>query len=367
MSYYSNVKLNEDYSWPESIPEPPYPIHPSMIEKFDPAYVKLYEEHFLNDPTIAYSSRYPLRVNRGLEDVIGESEALAMAKIFDIEIPRKYTEAQSPIPARVFIPKGEQPGYNGWPVTVWFHGGGWVLGDINTENSFCTHIAELSRCVVISVEYRLAPENPFPACLEDGFESLLYVFEHGEKEDSELGVDIDITKICVAGSSAGGNITASVTQKFASYSFSLSQKFPPVCFQMLVVPVTDNTASPQSEKSWDENYYTAQLTPEKMIWFRKLYLPNGYEDEVKPEASPLFFPDESFARLPPCFIACAECDILRSEAEAYARKLIKNGVPTKIMIYQGVAHTMMVLDKYLEKSKQLIKDSTDAIKEAFYR
>lgn len=103
-----------------------------------------------------------------------------------------------------------------------------------------------------------------------------------------------------------------------------------------------------------------------MIWYRTLYLQKGGDEYINPESSPLFYPNESFVKLPPCFIAAAECDVLRSEAEAYAKKLKQNGIPTEIVIYLGVPHPVMVMDAILQQGRDLIQNTTDALKKAFY-
>lgn len=354
------MKLNPDYTWPGNIPEQPFQIDSSMINKLDPEYVKFFNSVLFNRPEILYSHKVPLSIlKKGGNVLPGQSAPLEMKSIQDIQIPRKYTNSADPtIPARVFIPNGSKPD-KGWPVTIWFHGGGWVLGNISTENSMCTHIAELSKCIVISVDYRLAPEDPFPACVDDSFESVLYVSEMGSR-----AFDIDNTKICLAGSSAGGNLSAVLCHKFASSP--ISKDYPRIKFQALVVPVTDNTATPENLPSWKENEFTPQLPVDKMLWYRELYLPDGGDSLSTPESSPLFYSDESFQCQPPAFIAAGQCDILRSDAEFYAEKLKKNGVPTKLVIYEGMPHTVMVMDGVLKQGKELVEDITSSIRNALY-
>ncbi|ODV97592.1 hypothetical protein PACTADRAFT_47480 [Pachysolen tannophilus NRRL Y-2460] len=330
--------------------------------RIDKEYVQFFDEHLTENANILYTHRVPLtEIRKGGNVMPGQSPLSSIAKTFDIEILREFIKEEAfsaPIPARVFVPMGEKP-KEGWPLFIWFHGGGWVLGNISTENSFCTKIASLSKCIVMSVDYRLAPENPFPAAVNDAYEALLYGFG---KATSELG--INPRKIAIGGSSAGGNLTAVITHKFSNSTFA--DIFPPVVFQLLVVPVTDNSATPESQPSWKENEFTPQLPAEKMLWYRKLYLPNGDEDLQNPEASPLFYPDNSFTKLPPCLILAAECDVLRSEAEAYNEKLIKNGINSKIIIYSGVPHPVMAMDAVLQKGRDLGKDAADAIRDAFY-
>lgn len=349
--------LQDDHSFAGGVPPTPFRIHESMIDKLDPEYVKFFNSTLSSNANIVYTHRVPLEELRSAGNVIpGQTPMNDMAKIFDIEIPRKHTQAPKPIPARVFVPHGEAPA-DGWPLVIWYHGGGWVLGGIGTENSYCTKVADNAKSIVVSVDYRLAPQDPYPAAVHDAYEALLWGFESGP---TELG--IDNTRICVAGSSAGGNLTGIVTHKYVNSE--ICKEFPPVKFHYMVVPVTDNTATAQTMPSWGENEHTPQLPAEKMLWYRRLYLQNG--EHAEPESSPLFYPDESFAKLPPCFIACCECDVLRSEAEAYADKLKKNGVKTSIVIYPGMPHPAMVMDAVIPQGRDLVRDTTSAAREALY-
>lgn len=353
--------LQEDNSFPGGIPPTPFTLHESMKDKLDPEYVKFFNSTLSTLPNIIYTHRTPLKKLKEAGNVLpGQATPSEMEKIFDIEIPRKHTSAPKSIPARVFVPKGTQP-ENGWPLFIWFHGGGWVLGNITTENSFCTKIADLAKAVVVTVDYRLAPEDPFPACVDDAFEATMWAFEGAR---SQLDMNIDINNVGIGGSSAGGNLTAIVTNKYASSP--AAKDLPPVKFQVMIVPVTDNTATTENNQSWKENEFTPQLPAEKMLWYRALYLPNE-EDAKKPEASPLFYSNESFSKVPPCFIAAGECDVLRSEAEAYADKLRANGVPTELVIYKGMPHTTMVMDGILQQGKDLVNQATTAIRNAFYK
>lgn len=357
MSIYDTV-LNEDYSWPEPLSELPLKLDPSMYGRLDPEYVSFFNDILCKRPDILETHKLPLAKTKAGGNVIpGQEPPMEVAEIYDIEIPRHHTLAGSPIPARIFVPEGEEP-INGWPCTIFFHGGGWVLGSIDTENSYCTHLAELAKCLVMTVDYRLAPEFPFPACVDDAFEALMHVMEYSEK------LHVDNSKICLAGSSAGGNLTAILTHKYASSP--LSGDFPPLKFQMMVVPVTDNTATGETQSSWKENEKTPQLPATKMLWYRKIYLPEAGDTLSDPESSPLFYPDESFKNVPPAFIAAAECDVLRSEAEAYHDKLQRNGIKSKIVIYKGVPHTAMVMNERLTQGANLVRDTTSSIRDAFY-
>lgn len=349
--------VNADYSWPEPFNTPPLKIDSSMDGLMDPAYIAFFKEELVNRPDILETHKFPVaQTKAGGNKIPGQAPAEEMAKIYDIDIPRKYTDADAgTIKARIFVPKGTKPS-NGWPCMIWYHGGGWVLGSIDTENNFCTQLAQGAQCTVITIDYRLAPEHPYPAAVEDSFEGLMYVMENSKN------LDIDNTKVGVSGSSAGGNLSAIMCHKYASSPYS--KDLPPLKIQFLVVPVCDNTATPQTYETWRKFEHTPQLPANKMYWYRQLYLPEGGETLTEPEASPLFYPDDSFKNVPQAFIAAAGCDVLSGEALAYHAKLIKNGVQSKINVYKGVPHTVMVMNAKLKQGVALTNDACSAVKQA---
>lgn len=336
------------------IPEPPYAIHPSVVDTLDPEYVDFFQRHLTGAKNLLYTHLVPLdEVRAGGNVMPGQSPLLPVATK-DITIPR--TSDNSAIQARVFTPSGDRP-EEGWPCMLWFHGGGWVLGGIDTENSYCTHLCEWAKCVVVSVDYRLAPEHVFPAAIEDSYDALLYVMK-GNIEG------IDRTRVGVAGSSAGGNISAVLSHKYASDD--AVKELPKLVYQLLVVPVCDNTADKDTHASWKENEFVPQLPRDKMLWYRDLYLPNK-SDWTNPEASPSFYGKDSFAKVPPAFVACGECDVLRTEGEAYVRQLQKAGVSTVLRIYPGMPHPVMAMDDVLTQGKALVKETTQAVRDALYK
>lgn len=356
MSQYT-YELNPDFSFAGGIPSS-FEIHESVKSTLDPKYIEFFNQTLVDKPGLLATHRQPLSVTRAGGNVIpGQTPPEPMKRIFDIKIPAKYAAVED-IPARVFVPECEAP-EGGFPLFIWYHGGGWVLGGIDTENSYCTKAAAFANCIVVTVDYRLAPENPFPAAVEDAYEAVLWGLE-----TAPLILGTNPHKVAVGGSSAGGNLTAIVTNKYATSEFA--KTLPPLVFQVQIVPVTDNTATGETQISWKENEFTAQLPAEKMLWYRRLYLPNP-EDAAKPESSPLFYPDESMSKVPPCFIGVSECDVLRSEGEAYGEKLKKNGVETEVVLYKGMPHTTMVMDAIMDQGRQMVQDSTSALKRAFYK
>lgn len=203
----------------------------------------------------------------------------------------------------------------------------------------------------MSVDYRLGPEEPYPAAVEDSVEALQWVHARGK---AELG--INPARIAVGGSSrsvrfrhkmarnspitSGGNLAA-----IAAHKAALAEPPIPLVFQLLVVPVVDNTASTTDTRypSWQENVNTIALVPAKMLWFRDNYSPNK-EDWTKWDNSPIFAPEESFKKAPPAWIGVAELDILRDEGIAYGGKLKNAGVPVEVKVYKGAPHPIMAMD-----------------------
>ncbi|PPR01065.1 hypothetical protein CVT26_016012 [Gymnopilus dilepis] len=316
----------------ESQPTPKQPLHPSIIPRLDPEYVEFHNKHIIHltpphtlpwDPSIRNAPAVP-----------GTSEPLKVAKTQDFDLPKARF--------RAFTPEGEKPD-GGWP---WI--GGWTLGNIGSETHFSTNMAVHARCVVISVDYRLAPENPYPAAVEDAVDALDWVVNNGAKE---LGINPN--RIAVGGSSryilifyqkcnlikdkfSGGNLAAILALKAAQ-----AQPPIPLLFQLLIVPVTDNTASVSD--LWADNALSPWLTPERMMWFRNNYLPNK-EDWTKWDASPIFAPEELLKKVPKAWIGVCELDILRDEGVKYGEKLKAAGVEVEVEVYKGAPHPVMAMD-----------------------
>ncbi|RDB17250.1 hypothetical protein Hypma_001970 [Hypsizygus marmoreus] len=301
-------------------PAPKQPLHPSIVQRLDPEYIAFHTAHLQHltpphtlpwDPTLRNAPAVP-----------GGSEPLEVGVTRDIKMT--YTSL------RTFTPPGEPP-EDGWPVFIYFHGGGWTLGNIASESSFSTRMCIGAKAVVISVDYRLAPENPYPAAVEDAIESLDWVVQHGKTE-----LNVNTTQIAVGGSSSGGNLAAILALKAA-------ERTPPIplLFQLLIVPVTDNTAS--TADLWAENQHTAWLSPERMLWFRHNYLPNE-EDRTKWDASPIFAPAELLEKVPKAWIAVAELDILKEEGVRYSENMREAGVEVEVAVYEGGPHPIMAMD-----------------------
>ncbi|KAH9858146.1 alpha/beta hydrolase fold-domain-containing protein [Lenzites betulinus] len=322
------------------------PIHPDIAGKLLDEYATFHNTHLAHAVPVHELPWDP--AIRNTPAVLGGSVPLKVGAVKDLPL--------SKCSVRVFTPEGQAPA-GGWPVFIFYHGGGWTLGTINAENAFSTNMCTRGGCVVVSVDYRLGPEEPYPAAVEDAVEALRWVYSKGKE-----AIGIDPTRIAVGGSSSGANLAAVVTHKAA-----LSEPPIPLVFQLLVVPVVDNTASTTDSRypSWQENANTVALVPEKMLWFRDNYLPNK-EDWTKWDNSPIFAPEEAFKKSPPAWIGVAELDILRDEGIAYGEKLKTAGVPVEIQVYKGAPHPIMAMDgEALEVGKRLVSDAGAALAKAF--
>jgi acetyl esterase len=228
------------------------------------------------------------------------------------------TEASGPagsLPARIYRPSAEGE----LATVVFFHGGGFVIGDIDTHDNQCRRICAEVGAVVLSVGYRLAPEAPFPAAVEDCLAATRWAAEHV----AELGGDPG--RIAVAGDSAGGNLAAVVAQQ------ARDAGGPALAAQLLIYPGTEFETRFPSEEENAEGYF---LTREDMIWFADHY--TGDADRTDPRLSPLRATDLS--GLPPAVVATGEFDPLRDQGEAYADALARAGVPVVKRRYHGLIH-----------------------------
>ncbi|CAE6521083.1 unnamed protein product [Rhizoctonia solani] len=331
------------------------PLHPDIAPHLDAEYAAFYNKYSINQPAIHKIPWDP--ACRGGSNP-GELEPCKVGSVRDLTAP-----GSPPVNIRIFTPPGERP-INGWPVLVYYHGGGWMLGDINAENSFTTRTCLTAKCVVVSVDYRLAPEHIFPAAVDDSWTALEWIYEQGP---AELG--IDPSKIAVGGSSAGSNLSAVMTQRAAKRSPPL-----PIIFQVLIVPVTDNTVQedgssllPTYHESWVKWKNTTPLIPREMLWFRGYYLPDQ-SSWTHIDASPLLQKDpQVWSNLPDAWVAVAELDILRSEGEAYAQKLREAGKNVELVVYPaGAPHSIIIMDKAVKIAFQLGEDAAQALYKAFY-
>ncbi|KAL3469586.1 Alpha/Beta hydrolase protein [Aspergillus californicus] len=334
---------------------PPYPLHTSVAPFLAPEYVSFYNAHVIDKQQVHLQ---PVAASRSSGILIpGGGPLLEVGKTIDITITRRETEGPD-IPLRIFTPLGEPP-KDGWPVMLYFHGGGWVLGNIETENVVCSNLCVRGRCVVVTVDYRLAPENPWPAAVHDSWETLLWLLTPSAFKSPALNINVDIAKLATGGSSAGGNLAAIITQKALTLS-------PPVTFlaQLLSVPVTDNTATVSTNASYRSYEFTPALPAAKMLWYRNHYLPDP-NDWAHPEASPLFWSGD-WTRLPRALVMVGELDVLRAEGEEYAERLRGAGVEVDLQVMQGMPHPFLAMDGVLSEGRRSITLMCELLRGVFW-
>ena len=247
------------------------------------------------------------------------------------------------IPVRIYTPTGS----GSFPILVWYHGGGWVVGDLETADPTARHLTVGAQCVVISVDYRLAPETKFPGAADDAYAATVWAAQHATRLNG------DPINIAVGGDSAGGNLAAAVAL-MARDRGGLS-----LAFQLLVYPVT---ARDFDRSSYRQNAEGFGLTLDAMRWYWDHYLQHP-ADASNPYAAPLLA--ENLKGLPPALVITAECDPLRDEGEAFAKRLQAAGVPTTYSLYDGMIHGFFGMTAVLDKGKQAMAEACAAIQQAF--
>lgn len=222
------------------------------------------------------------------------------------------------IKARSYRPLGAKPG-EALPAVVYFHGGGWTCGDLDTHDSVCRGICAHGRCAVVAVDYRMGPEHKFPAAVEDAVAAVQWV----DKNAASFG--IDAARLAVAGESAGGNLAAAT-------AIALRDSEPGLAMQVLVYPVTDQAADTDSLKRFAQGY---SLTRDLLRWYQAQYL-RDERDRADWRASPLRAREHS--RLPSAYVLTAGFDPLLDEGLAYAERLERAGVPVTYECFEGQIH-----------------------------
>ncbi|HEY4124664.1 MAG TPA: alpha/beta hydrolase [Rhizomicrobium sp.] len=275
----------------------------------------------------------------GLLQLAGPKD-IPIGKIANIAIPATRGE----IAARSYAPvaASSEP----LPTLVYFHGGGWVIGSIETHDGLCRMIANGSGCRVISVEYGLAPENKFPGPVEDAMSAIEWI----EKNAAQLGVDAN--RLAVGGDSAGGNLAAVVAQ------IAKAKGGPKIAFQMLLFPVTQIGDETTSLREYAEGYFLERKT---LDWFYAHYLPVD-ADRNDPRISPLHAEDVS--GLPPAYVMLGGFDPLHDEGMAYAEKLRAAGVSAAVVDYPDMVHVFIYLQAILPQAAEALNAAAKALKTA---
>lgn len=248
------------------------------------------------------------------------------------------------IAVRLYTPVAASSG--ALPLLVYFHGGGFVIGDLDTHDATCRILCNESGVKLMAVDYRLAPEHKFPAALEDAFAAVAWA------EKNAAAINIDANRIAVGGDSAGACLAAQVCQR------ARAEKNPRISFQLLIYPVTDFAADTQSRRQFARGYV---LEKESIDWFFGHYVPEHMSfDDVT--LSPLRC--EDFSNLPPAYVLTAEFDPLRDEGKAYAECLMKAGVEVRYVEEAGVIHGFCNMTGVIEKARTALKDAATALSKA---
>jgi acetyl esterase len=267
-----------------------------------------------------------------------------MASVVD----RTFPGPAGDVPVRVYSPVD---GVGPHPVLVFFHGGGWVICDLETHDAMARSLAAASGATVVSVDYRLAPEHPFPAAVDDCLAAVRWV----ASPEGAASLGVDPVRLAVGGDSAGGNLAAVVAQQ-------LRDSGPPLRFQLLVYPVTD---AHLTHPSIDENAEGYFLTKADMVWFRGHYLGAGWAPlATDPRVSPLLAPEAAVRGVAPALVITAEFDPLRDEGEAYAENLRAAGVPVTVSRYDGVIHGFVSMAELIPEGKAAIDEAGEALRAA---
>lgn len=266
-------------------------------------------------------------------------QGVAIGKVED----RSIEGPGGALPLRIYTPVAA--GGDALPVLVYFHGGGWVIGDLETHDALCRTLANEAVCKVVAVDYRLAPEHVFPAAVDDCYAALKWVEANG------ASIGVDATRIAVAGDSAGGNLAAVMSQ------IAKAEKGPKISFQLLIYPATDTDVDTGSYQANGSGYF---LERDGMIWFFDHYIAGADRNDTRISPAKA----TSFAGLPPAYVVTAGFDPLRDEGRAYAEALKAAGVPTEHVNYDGMIHGFFNLQGVLDVGRDAVKTAAKALKAA---
>jgi acetyl esterase len=278
---------------------------------------------------------------RQMEELFEDMAMESVGTVQDLEIPGPG----GPLPVRFTLPEGAGP----HPVLVYLHGGGFVLGSLDSHDNICRVITNRAECAVLSVDYRLAPEHPFPAAVEDAYATVEWVQEHGE------AISVDPDRIAVGGDSAGGNLAAATTL------VSRDRDGPALAHQLLIYPAV---TSPVLERfaSYEENGEGYFLETETMEWFGDQYVQRE-ADYRNAYFAPLLARDLS--GLPPATVLTAGFDPLRDEGQAYAERLDSAGVDVEQRNYEAMIHGFVSMLGLVDRAEDAVDDVAEDLQAAF--
>ncbi|KAL2783776.1 esterase [Aspergillus keveii] len=336
------------------------PIHPSVLPHLDPIFVDLYNTHVANTP----NKPIDLAVLRSKYSVLysyGTGPAPEPARVYDSTVTGHNGDL---IPCRVYEPHTPGP----WPVHVDFHGGGWGLGDLDTESHICAHICVKAQCAVIDIAYRLVPEHAFPIGIQDSFAGLVDIYTSGREK-----FNIDTARISIGGVSAGGNIALVCCHLARDHTPRI-----PVGLAAVGTPVIDDISRYESAAespfaSMREMEHAPTLNWARLKWFDTLKWQSLSSDPAVREKQVEeigwwrdLLSAGDYKGLPKTVVYTAGCDPLRDEGEAYARRLVEAGGEVVMKRFEGVPHPFMHMDKDLWQAKEFIDLTAGHIRAALH-
>jgi len=286
-----------------------------------------------------YSDLSPVAARKQMLDLSPPVDPqLAASRVVDRLIPGP----QSNIPVRLYYPHGDPP----YALLVYYHGGGWVIGNLETHDALCQALAKTSECLVVAVDYRLAPEHPYPAAVEDAYAATCWA------ADNAVSLHADPKRLAVIGDSAGGALATVVSM------MARDKGGPEISLQVLIYPITDyNFDTP----SYSKNAQGYMLSRELMQWFW-----NHYLEDIAVAGHPYVSPlqAQNLDGLPQAMILTAGYDPLRDEGRAYAHKLQAYGIDTTYSHYEGMIHGFIRMTARLDQAQKALEEVSSIIKAA---
>ena len=312
-------------------------LHPDVID-----YMEAVEK--LKLPDIGEATPKQLRDAQAKRRLMIRVPVENVGKVYEREFPRDNRS----IPVRVYEPELSSEADTPLPLIMVFHGGGWVIGNPDSEDTLARGLCKRVSAIVVSVDYGLAPEHQYPTAAEDCYAALEWTVANAHK----LGIDTN--QIAVAGTSAGGNLSAVVSQ------MARDRHGPAIAHQALFCPVTDYGNSRPSYEEFATDY---GLTKDGMDWFWMQYIGDDISRADEPYASPIRADDLS--GLPDATIIVAECDILRDEAEEYADALTRAGVDVRTTRYEGMIHGFNLVLGLINAAEDSLEEAAERIRRSF--
>ncbi|KAI1812358.1 alpha beta hydrolase fold-3 domain-containing protein [Poronia punctata] len=347
------------------------PLRPEVAARIDPTFLEIYNKHQavkLRADQVQYEvyKEDPARYSFPTHIVAGDLPSVSSNKIYKVAVthPAGEVEVQVYVPTTEAINSGGLRGADGrLPALVNYHGGGFVIGDLKSDEALVRQLCQATGCIIVNADYRTAPEFPHPTSAIDSWDVLKWVFAHVD----ELGIDPN--RVAVSGLSAGGCISAVLAILARD-----EPGMPPLKLQLLIVPLFDVRYVPEEGsckedvpyESYVRNEFAPMLPLARLVWFYNYWLGTGEERVARAndwKASPLLA--ESHANLAPASIRSAEVDPLVSEAEVYHEKLVASGTESKIKIYKGQAHTFPHWAGANPGSQEFVRDCVEDLKQAF--